>query len=234
MSSHEVPLIVRAAGKGIFRGFLEATSRGMDVEGKEHLPENPPYLIAFNHFGWTEGLVPYVLLSIKNWPFTITKIENMDQTFLGTLMRPLGFIGIRRGEADMRALKRAIQLLKDGNVVATSPEGTRGRGDERVQLKGAKSGLIFLSQQFEPPLPIVPVAVWGQNEVTFPLIDVEGLHRKDWGQLRKMPLYIRIGEPFVPVVENPGTMTRSEIRDTLADELLGRIRQLLPPAYTGV
>jgi 1-acyl-sn-glycerol-3-phosphate acyltransferase len=229
MSNHEIPMSYRILGKNIFRSFIEITSLGIDIKGKENLPDKPPYLIAFNHYGWVEGLVPYILLPLNNWPYTITKIENVkDGTIMGKILPALGFIGIRRGEADMTAIKKALDLLKKGNIIATSPEGTRARGSERLSLRNGKPGLIFLSQQFEPPLPIVPMAVWGQNERTFPLIDVERFHIKDCQQLRNEPLYVRIGKPFVPTLENAQNMSRSEIREILTDQLMDRISQLLP------
>lgn len=234
MQSHEIPFPIRIAEKATFWGILKLTSRGIQVEGRENLPKKPPFLIGFNHFGWAEGLVPHILLSVKDCPYVITKIENM-KGILGKILPSLGFIGIRRGEADMCALRRAIELLSNGHIIATALEGTRGRGDERLQPKTAKPGLIFLATRFEKPLPIVPMAVWGQNELTFPLIDVEGFKLKDLKNLRKKPLHIKIGKPFIPVLgASEEVMTNSEIRDTLANQLLDKIQELLPPNYSGV
>ncbi len=79
------------------------------------------------------------------------------------------------------------------------------------------------------------MAVWGQNELTFPLIDVEGFKLKDLKNLRKKPLHIKIGKPFIPVLgASEEVMTNSEIRDTLANQLLDKIQELLPPNYSGV
>lgn len=233
MISYEIPFPVRAVEKVFFRFVLELVSRGIQVEGRENLPEKPPFLIGFNHFGWAEGLVPHILLSAKNCPYTITKIENM-KGMLGKLLHSFGFIGIRRGEADMGALRRAIKLLENGHIIATALEGTRGRGNERLQSKNAKPGLIFLATYFKEPLPIVPMAIWGQNELTFPLIDVEGFRFKDLRNLRKVPLYIKIGKPFIPILEAGKNRTaNSRIRNALANQLLERIEELLPPNYSG-
>lgn len=234
MPSHEIPLPRRIGTKAVFRGILELTSHNIQVEGRENLPKEPPFLIAFNHFGWVEGLVPHILLPVKNYPYVITKIENMKGV-LGKILSPLGFIGIRRGEADMSAIRKSIELLRNGRIIATALEGTRGRGDERLQSKIPKAGLIFLATQFEKPLPIVPMAVWGQNELTFPLIDVEGFKFKDLRNLRKKPLFVRIGQPFIPDLGARGEgMKNSEIRDILANQLQEKIQALLPPSYSGV
>ena len=234
MPSHEVPLPIRIGMKAVFKGILELTSHGIQVEGRENLPKKPPFLIAFNHFGWVEGLVPQILLPVKDYPYIITKIENMKGV-LGKILPPLGFIGIRRGEADMSAIRRTIKLLGNGRIIATALEGTRGRGDERLQPKTPKAGLIFLATQFEEPLPIIPMAIWGQNELTFPLIDVEGFKLKDLRNLRKKPLHIKIGKPFIPDLGARGEgMKNSEIRNTLANQLQEKIQALLPPNYSGV
>jgi 1-acyl-sn-glycerol-3-phosphate acyltransferase len=232
MPSHEIPLSTRIGTKAAFKGILELTSHGIQVEGRENLPKEPPFLIAFNHFGWVEGLVPHILLPVKDYPYVITKIENTKGR-LGKMLPPLGFIGIRRGEADMSAIRKSVELLRNGRIIATALEGTRGRGDERLKPKTAKAGLIFLATQFEEPLPIIPMAIWGQNEWTFPLIDVGGFKLKDLGNLRKEPLFIRIGKPFIPDLGARGEgMKNSEIRDILANQLQERIQALLPPNYS--
>lgn len=95
------------------------TSGGIQFEDRENLPEKPPFLIAFNHFGWVEGIVPHILLPAKNWPYVITKIENMNG-LLGKILQSLGFIGVRRGEADIHAIRRALDLLGSGQIIATA------------------------------------------------------------------------------------------------------------------
>lgn len=229
MPLHEISLPTRVMGKILFRSIAELSSRGVIIEGRENIPKVPPFLMGFNHFGWVEGLVPHMLLPVKDFPYTITKIENTNGT-LGKIMTTFGFIGVRRGEADMHAIRQAIEVLKAGHVLATAPEGTRGRGGERLQSKAAKGGLVFLSTRFNPALPIVPIAIWGQNEKTFPLFGVKRFDFQDLKDLRQLPLHINIGQPFIPNT-NGGGNCNSEMRNCMSNELLQRIHDLLPPEY---
>jgi len=91
--------------------------------------------------------------------------------------------------------------LRSGHIITTAIEGTRGRGYKQLKIKTAKPGLIFLATHFEKPLPIISIAVWGQNELTFPIIDFKGFKFKDLKNLRKEPLHIKIGKPFIPVLD---------------------------------
>lgn len=218
----------RRIARDVFRSFVELTSRGIKVEGVDNLPKSPPYLIAFNHTGWVEGLVPYFLLpDDQHWPYTITKEKTLEGV-LGPLLKSLGFIGIKRGEVDRQALRRATEELHAGHVIAGAPEGTRGRGDERLQPKNYKAGLIYLARQFAPPLQIVPIAIWGQNELTFPLIDEEGINLRDFRNLRRLPQHIRIGKPFIPVLENEINLPRHQVYSELSIRLANEILGLLP------
>lgn len=233
-TGHEIPLSVRAVGKSLIRVFVEVSSNGINVEGKENLPERPPFIIAFNHFGMVEGLVPHILLPLKHYPYIIIKSENFKGPYRSILER-FGFIGINRGKVHTTALKRAIQLLQNGQIIATALEGTRGRGEARLKPKEVKSGIIFLATQNEQSIPVVPMAVWGQNEETFAEVDtvgLKGLHFENW---RKKPLFVKIGVPFIPVMKAPAEgKNRGDVRDALAAELQHRILSLLPADYAGV
>jgi 1-acyl-sn-glycerol-3-phosphate acyltransferase len=175
---------------------------------------------------WAEGLVPHILLSAKNWPYTIAKIETMDWA---KRLPELGIIGIARGQADLGALRKATQVLREGHIIATALEGTRGRGEERrLHPENAKSGLIYLANKFDPPLPIVPLAVWGQNERTFPFADVTGIHWGDFIDLKTEPLFVRIGPPFIPVLEKDDSKPLAVKMQNSAVQLALEIQKLLP------
>lgn len=224
---HEVSPVLRVAGKGISQAFIHLVSNGVDIRGMENLPPKPPYIVAFNHPGWLEGVVPYAIL--PDWPYTMTKIENMEG-LLGKILAPLGFFGVRRGEMDREALRHARELLQTGHVLATSPEGTRGRGDARLSMKEGKKGVVYLATSMEPPVPVVPMAVFGENECLCPLIDEEGFRFSDLKQLRHAPLFVRIGEPLHPQLENIGENKSAEL-DRWTLKLMESIYGLIPEEY---
>jgi hypothetical protein len=64
-------LPIRILQKTTLRCILELTSKVIKFENRENLPKESPFLIAFNHFGWTEGLVQHILLPAKDWPYVI-------------------------------------------------------------------------------------------------------------------------------------------------------------------
>jgi len=239
MSSHEIPLTIRTGVKIAFEAFLLSTSKGIIVEGKENIPQKPPFIVAFNHMAWTESLLPFILLDLDMWPYTITKQENFkdkngNHKLLGKILGKLGFYPIARGEADLKALRTSIDFLTKGNVIAIAPEGTRGRDENRLELKEGKSGVIFVATHFEPPIPILPVAIWGQTEEIFPLLDEKGIDfPKDFFKLRKNPIHVKIGQPFIPILEEKEGMKKGEKLNILTTKLMKEIRNLLPEKYHG-
>ena len=103
----------------------------------------------------------------------------LDATFSGRVLRPLyksefdkvglvnwffsrvGGIPIKRGTADMKAIRRAVAALKRGEDICIFPEGTRIRDPHaRPALHG---GFAIIAQMAKAD--VVPVAIDGSDEI---------------------------------------------------------------------
>ena len=69
-------------------------------------------------------------------------------------------------------------------------------------------------------IPILPVAHWGGEN-----------YLKNLKRLKRTDFHIRIGEPFCLKLE--GVRVTREIRQQIADEMMGRIAKLMPAEYRG-
>jgi len=55
----------------------------------------------------------------------MSKIENFKLPIIGPLLRMWGAYPVRRGQTDVTAIERSLDLLRKGNLIMIAPEGTR-------------------------------------------------------------------------------------------------------------
>ena len=69
---------------------------------------------------------------------------------------------MNRGRADRAAIETAVQLARDGHVIAMFPEGTRRRKGLRKKYEAsAHSGAARIA--LEAGVPLVPAGIKGTN-----------------------------------------------------------------------
>lgn len=186
----------------------------LDVQGLENVPLHGRQILMFNHVNFLDAP-----LAAAFWPREVevlTKVENLRSWLLGPFMRLYGAFPVNRGEVDRRALTRATWVLESERVLLISPEGTRSRGRG---LGKAKDGMALLAVRTKSP--IVPVAIWGQEQVIPSLL-----------RLRRAELHMRVGKPFRFEYEAAGKIDRDVIRQMTA-EAMYILAAMLPERYRG-
>jgi len=179
------------------------------------VPDKGPLIIITNHVTFLEAPVVYTHLMPR--PLTAySKTESWDKSFRGWLFDLWEIIPLRRGEADLTAIRKGLQVLREGTILTIAPEGTRsGTGVLAEGLPGA------VTVALRSKAPIIPVATYGHENLT------ENLKR-----LRRTDFHIRVGEIF-HLYQPSGKVTR-QIRKQMIDEMMYRIAALLPEEYRGV
>jgi 1-acyl-sn-glycerol-3-phosphate acyltransferase len=156
-----VPIVYRVAG---FVTFAFAGWRKRWA-GLEHVPEGG-FVLAANH---VSNLDPFIL----GMPFYprrqiryMAKAELFNR-WLGPLLRDAGTFPVRRGEADTDALRTALALLDEGEIVAMFPEGTRAKKGRRKKFAPTPhpgTARIALAAG----VPLVPAAIGGTERLLRP------------------------------------------------------------------
>lgn len=144
-------------GRGLCRWFFRFMG-GLESIGQENVPESGGVILCPNHVSHCDP--PAVGSGMRRQVYFMAKEELFRVPLLGYAMVRLGSFPVRRGSADRRAIRRAIELLEAGRVVCLFPEGTRS-SDGQLQDPEVGVGLIALRSG----APIVPVAVIGTNKV---------------------------------------------------------------------
>jgi 1-acyl-sn-glycerol-3-phosphate acyltransferase len=118
--------IVYALGK-LYTILLTALVFPLDVRGRENLPKEGPFIVIANHISMLEVFfIPRMLLPLRT--VFMAKSELFSHgAFVGWVLRTAGGFPVKRGTADIGAIKKSLDVLKAGEVFAIFPEGTRNK-----------------------------------------------------------------------------------------------------------
>lgn len=190
--------------------------RRFEVIGRENVPKEGPVIIASNHLNNADP--PMIALALPRYPTYMAKREMIRWPILGPAFRLFGAFPVRRGEADLSALRMAADLVRQGKALVMFPEGTRSRTGG---LTRGHPGTAIIA--LRTGAPIVPVAITGSENLGWPWIFLKPFSVKH--------IKVVIGKPFHLA---PVERITSEAAREATDLIMRRIAELLPPAYRGV
>jgi 1-acyl-sn-glycerol-3-phosphate acyltransferase len=130
----------------------------------ERIPAQGPVIIVVNHVSHVDPfLIAKFILDAGRVPRVLAKESIFDVFLVGTAMRAMGHIPVKRGSADARqSLSAAVDALNAGKVIVLHPEGTVTRDPDGWPMNG-KTGAARLAL-LVPDVQVIPVAQWGVQE----------------------------------------------------------------------
>lgn len=134
------------------------------IEGAHLVPPHGPSILASNHVSYLDPLTLAWIADRRGRRVRfLAKDELFAKPVLGTLLRSIGQIPVRRGGADAsHALDAAVDALHRGECVAVFPEGTISLDLEPMV---GKSGAARLARA--AGVPVTPVGLWGTQRILF-------------------------------------------------------------------
>ncbi len=186
---------VRAALSAIVRGPFR-----LELTGAEHIPVSGPAILAPNHRSLVDIPVSGVLTRRKVW--FMAKDDLFRKKAVAKFLLRMGGFPVRRGHPDRTALNRALELLREGEIVGIFPEGTRR---PRSRFEEIEDGLAYVA--LKSGAPVVPVAL-SATDAVFP---------KEHKLPRFVKIRARIGEPFILGGPVQGILPRRRIREATAE-----------------
>ncbi len=207
---------MRSAIRWLLRRVLDVIAR-VEVHGYENLPTSGAYIIATNHLGLLDATM--LFYATDRWDVFIPTAEKGEENaFLRWLGKYLKFVFIDRFNPDIKAMRKIIRLMEQGNILVIAPEGTRSRVGSMGE---GKPGVSYLAVKLNRP--IVPVGLAGTPDE----VVIDNLKH-----LRRTPITVTAGPAFsLPPLP---AKDRDEALKQDTDEIMCRIAALIPPQYRGV
>jgi 1-acyl-sn-glycerol-3-phosphate acyltransferase len=148
--------------------------------GLENIPKEGPFLLVSNHQSFLD---PIFCGSVPKRHFCFMARDTLFKNwFFGPLIRSVYAIPVKREQGDLAAMRKVIEILKEGDGVCLFPEGTRTNDGRILPFK---AGLGLLCRRGNAA--IVPVVIDGAYEC--------------WPRTQKlfksgMPVTVHYGKPI--------------------------------------
>jgi 1-acyl-sn-glycerol-3-phosphate acyltransferase len=176
--------------------------------GLDRFPAHGPLLVVGNHIAAME-----VVLMVVYAPWQIEMMGPGDlppPPAMDAIARLYGYTPVNRGHADRTAMKRALDVLKQGGIVGIFPEG----GIWERGAREAKRGVAWLSHR--TGAPILPIGFGGIEGALNALL-----------RLKRPPLSMNVGQ-LVPPIQVSAGQSRKERYQQAAQELMQAVYDLIP------
>jgi 1-acyl-sn-glycerol-3-phosphate acyltransferase len=197
--------------------FLFNLIAHVEVSGYKYVPKEGNFVIATNHLGIIDA--PMAFYALDRWDLFVLIAEKWERNpFLRWLGKYFNFIYIDRHNPDIKALRKVMKLMDEGNNLVIAPEGTRSRTGALIE---GKPGVSYLATRLGQP--IIPVAIAGtEDKVIFGNLK----------RLRRSQVSLTAGPTFtLPPLPREN---RDEVLKEYTDEIMCRIAVILPEKYWGV
>ncbi|SHK48015.1 lysophospholipid acyltransferase family protein [Desulforamulus aeronauticus] len=128
--------------------------RRWEVIGIDRLPNTGGVVVVSNH---TSNLDPVVVgCALTRRIHFMAKQELFQNPILAYIIRLLGAFPVNREKSDRNAIRKALELLQEGQMIGIFPEGTRSKSGE---LQKPQIGAAMLATKANAP--ILPMALKG-------------------------------------------------------------------------
>jgi 1-acyl-sn-glycerol-3-phosphate acyltransferase len=187
----------------------------LHIEGRENLPVTGGAVVASNH-NYGPDFLFLGICSPRELSFMAKAEAFAWHPLLAALLHAGGAFPVQRGKGDSAAIQTAVELARQGNLIAMFPEGTRSK--DGILMRG-KTGAARIA--LAAGVYVVPAIVTNSALV---------LKRKSW---RRPLVTVRFGKPITwqAGVEENGE--ENETARAYTDEIMLEIANMLPPELRG-
>lgn len=170
------------------------------VEGLENFPMEGKTIVYSNHISLLDPILIGCVLPRQ--VFFMAKVELFKIPLLRTIIRHLGAFPVKRGSADLSAIKHSLQVLNEGKVFGIFPEGTRSKTGF---LQSFSHGIASIAHKSRAK--ILPIAIVGQYRLF-------------------RPITVKIGKPL-NFDDYFDQKSNTELLEKMADEMEQALKNLL-------
>ena len=138
----------------------------MHLNGQENIPRRGPFLLVSNHQSYLDPI--FCGTPIRRQMVFVARDSLFHNWAFRRIVASVGTIPVRRGKADLTAIKRMLASLRQGFGLCLFPEATRTSDGRIAELR---PGFSLLCRKAKAP--IVPVVIdgafqcWPRNQKFF-------------------------------------------------------------------
>jgi len=129
----------------------------LHVYGRENIPEKGPFILVSNHQSFLDPI--FCGVPLKRRLYYVARDSLFSNWPLGWMISSVDTIPLKRGRADLSAMRKILRILNQGKGICLFPEGTRTTDGKIVPLK---AGFSLLCKRNKAS--IVPVVIDGAFE----------------------------------------------------------------------
>ncbi len=168
------------------------------VRGSDRLPATGAFILAPSHRSLLD--IPWAARATRRRVRFIGKASLYQMPILGRIFTTLGGFSVERDGSDRSTLRASIASLRNGDIIAIFPEGTRQRGPVLGEFQPGVAYLAIKSQ-----VPVVPIGISGVERPFGP------------GRLPRFQRGVMlIGEPMTPPVVASTVVKREVVEEFTA------------------
>lgn len=146
--------MLRKIIKGLF-SFLNKVLYRVEYVNFDKFPLEGPAIIASNHQHTFD--VSVIHCKSKTWLHWVAKKELIDAPIVGKLIEKMGVIPVDRKKNDMSVIKAMLEKIKNKQMIAIFPQGTRITKKKPMNIVIPKTGAVHIATRTNTP--IIPVGV---------------------------------------------------------------------------
>lgn len=180
--------------------------RVQDAERLENLPEG--LLIVSNHVSFLDP--PFIGSAFRDPLYYFARKTLFDHPVANFVFTRVNAIPVNQEKPELSALKRVIQLLKEGERVLIFPEGERTL-DGRLRLEGEPGvGMIVCKAN----VPVLPVRLFGPEKAL----------PRGSKKLKRHPVTLAVGERIaLDDLVNDASLSPKDRYQAIANRIMGAI-----------
>ena len=174
------------------------------------------YVLALTHLGHLDPFCSSVLVRRPiRW---MARREFFRRRPVAWFLRRVGAFSVNRQGVPVSAIRQAITIARQGQVVGICPEGGRTGGDSAA-VRGGQIKRGVCSVAIRSGVPVVPCVMLGTSQLN---------RVGPWLPAKRARLWVAYGEPLNPPAAKSTRATRDALRDQLAEayiRLYGELRE---------
>ena len=172
----------------------------VEIVGKENVPAEGNAIICANHYSNYDPFAAAIFLD--RLPRYLGKKELFENKILAYLLKEVRVIPLdRKAAMDMKAVKAALKVLKEDQILGIFAEGTRVKEGEQVDAKG---GVALFAMKGNTN--VIPCAISGKYKF-------------------RNKIRVEYGKPLT-LEEFRGQKLTAELMTEITDVVMGKVEEM--------